>query len=75
MMASTSEKQKRPDDVRSTFDADIQALNHAKDSCGIPPAQDAFDSSSALLTALRVQLLLFHRDWFQSHVYAGLDGQ
>ncbi|KAF9789821.1 hypothetical protein BJ322DRAFT_559824 [Thelephora terrestris] len=39
--------------VRSTLDVDIQALNDAKDTCGLAPAQSAFDSSSALLTTIR----------------------
>ena len=54
-MASTSREQNGRDGALSTFDADIQALNHAKDTCGLPPAQGAFDSSSALLTTIKVR--------------------
>ena len=76
MTASTSQKQKGPNGVRSTLDADIQALDHAKDTCGLLPAQDAFDSSSALLTTIRVRSLRFGHDGVQTHnVYAGRYGQ
>ncbi|KAF9789802.1 hypothetical protein BJ322DRAFT_557922 [Thelephora terrestris] len=52
-MASTSQGQKVHYVVSSTLDADIQALNDARDNCNITPAQDAFDASSALLTTIR----------------------
>ncbi|KAF9787213.1 hypothetical protein BJ322DRAFT_1186751 [Thelephora terrestris] len=51
-MASTSWRQKGRD-LFSSFEADIQLLNRAKDTRDLPPAHDAFDSASALLTAIR----------------------
>jgi hypothetical protein len=52
-MASTSQQPK--DRVPPALDVLIQVLNIAKDSCGIPPAQVAFGSASALLTVIRVR--------------------
>ncbi|KAF9787210.1 hypothetical protein BJ322DRAFT_708206 [Thelephora terrestris] len=51
-MASTSWRQKGRD-LLSSFEADIQLLNRAKDTRDLPPAHDAFDSASALLTTIR----------------------
>ena len=53
-MAPTSQRPKGRDAVLSTLDVFIQALNLAKDACGIPPAQVAFGSASVLLTMIRV---------------------
>ena len=39
----------------STLDAPIQALNLARDTRGVLPAQIAFGSASALLTTIRVR--------------------
>jgi hypothetical protein len=55
---ASSQQQKGRDGVLSTLDVSIQALNLAKDSCGIPPAQIAFGSASVLLTMIRVCFLL-----------------
>ena len=74
-MASTSQTQEGPDGVPSTFDADIQVLSHAKDTSGIPPVQDAFASTSALLTTIKVRSLPFRRCELQTHVYSGPDLQ
>ena len=73
-MASTSQRKRGRDDDRSTLDAGIQALNHAMDTCGISPAQDAFDSAGALLIAIRVRSLLLASDELQVYLYAGLHG-
>jgi hypothetical protein len=54
---ASSQQQKGRDGVLSTLDVFIQALNVAKDSCGIPPAQIAFGSASVLLTMIRVYFL------------------
>jgi hypothetical protein len=54
---ASSQQQTARDGVLSTLDVFIQALNFAKDSCGIPPAQIAFGSASVLLTMIRVCLL------------------
>ena len=67
-MASTSERQKKRDTVLSTFDADIQLLNHARETRDLPQAQDAFDSAGALLTTIKVRSLLFRRDGLRAHV-------
>jgi hypothetical protein len=53
-MASTSQPPKGRDGLLSTLDVFIQVLTTAKDTCGIPPAQIAFGSASALLTMIRV---------------------
>ena len=74
-MASTPERQKERDTVLSTFDADIQLLNHAKETRDLPQAQDAFDSAGALLTTIKVRSLLFRRDGLQAQVYAGRHGR
>jgi hypothetical protein len=55
-MASTTQQPK--DGVLPTLDVFIQVLSIAKDTCGIPPAQVAFGSASALLTMIRVRLPL-----------------
>jgi hypothetical protein len=72
-MASTSQRQGGHDGALSTLDADIQAINHAKDTCGIPPAQDAFDSAGAFLTTIRVCFLPLRGFELQAHVYSGSD--
>ena len=53
-MASTSHQEKGRDLVIPTLDVFIQALNIAKDACGIPPAQIALGSACTLLTMIRV---------------------
>ena len=57
-MASTSQRPEGRDGVLSTLDLIIQGLNLVKDTCGIPPAQAAFGSVSALLTMIRVNFSL-----------------
>ena len=61
-MASTSKPQKGRDVVLPTLDVFIQALNIAKDACGIPPAQIALGSASTLLTMIRVRSPLLYED-------------
>jgi hypothetical protein len=51
---ASSQQPKGRDGVLSALDVLIQALNVAKDACGIPPAQIALGSASALLTMIRV---------------------
>ena len=53
-MTSISQTQKARNVAPSSLDADIKVLDRAKSTCGIPPAQIAFDSASALLTTIRV---------------------
>ena len=57
-MASTSQEPKGRDGVRSALGLAIQALNLAKDACGIPPAQVAFATASVLLAMIRVSFPL-----------------
>jgi hypothetical protein len=54
-MASISQSQKARDVALPTLDVFIQALNIAKDACGIPPAQIALGSASTLLAMIRVR--------------------
>ena len=53
-MASTSHREQGRDVALPTLDVFIQALNIAKDACGVPPAQIALGAASALLTTIRV---------------------
>ena len=53
-MASKPQRPTGRDGVLSTLDVLIQALNLAKDTCGIPPAQVAIGSAGVLLTMIRV---------------------
>jgi hypothetical protein len=75
-MASTSESQKGRDVVLPTLDVFIQALNTAKDACGIPPAQIALGSASTLLTMIRVHSpLLSCEQGPLTYVHLGHHGQ
>ena len=74
-MASTFHQEKRRDVILPTLDAFIQALNIAKDACGIPPAQIALGSASTLLTMIRVHSPLLCRDKQPADNHPGHDGQ
>jgi hypothetical protein len=75
-MASTSQQQKGRNRVIPTLDVFIQALNIAKDACGIPPAQIALGSASTLLTMIRVRFpLLLSKNQPLTHAYLGHLGQ
>jgi hypothetical protein len=65
---ASSQQPKGRDGVLSALDLLIQALNVAKDACGIPPAQVAFSSASVLLTMIRVRLSLLREDELLAHV-------
>jgi hypothetical protein len=52
-MASISQRPRER--VLPTLDVFIQALNIAKDTCGVPAAEVAFGSASVLLTMIRVR--------------------
>jgi hypothetical protein len=66
---ASSQQQTAHEGVFSTLDVLIQALNFAKDSCGIPPAQIAFGSASVLLAMIRVcSLLLLFRSTSDSRL-------
>ena len=59
---ASSQPPKGRDGVLSALDVLIQALNLAKDACGIPPAQIAFASASVLLTMIRVSSPPFYEE-------------
>ena len=59
---ASSQQPKGRDGVLTTLDLFIQALNIAKDACGIPPAQVALGSASVLLTMIRVRSSLFREN-------------
>ena len=58
-MASEPQQVKGRDHTLSTLDVLIQALNLARDTCGIPSAQAVFGSVSALLSTIKVHPLPF----------------
>ena len=66
-MDANSKRQKRKENALSLLDVAIEALNLAKDVCGIPPAQAVFGSVSILLTMIRVRSPLFSDDLFWIH--------
>ena len=74
-MTSTSQRTEGRDRVLSTLDVFIQVLIIAKDTCGILPAQAAFESASVLLTMIRVRLPLLREDRPLTHASLGHDGQ
>ena len=65
MDSANSKWQKRQENIFSSLDVAIKALNLAKDVCGIPPAQAVFASVSILLTMIRVRFPLFSDDLFR----------
>jgi hypothetical protein len=73
-MTSTSRPQKGRDVILPTLDVFIQALNIAKDACGIPPAQIALGSAGTLLTMIRVRFLLREGEPL-THTFLGYDGE
>ena len=74
-MASTSHPPKKCDAVLPTLYAFIQALNIAKDACGVPPAQIALGSAGTLLTMIRARFPLLCEDEPPTHVFPGYSGQ
>jgi hypothetical protein len=66
---------KEHDGVLSTLNVLVQALDIAKDACGIPPAQIALGSASVLLTMIRVRFPVLCENEFLSHPSTGHDGQ
>jgi hypothetical protein len=61
-MQENPQRRRGRDSVLSTLDTTIEALNLAKDICGITPARVAFASVSALLTMIRVCSILSFDD-------------
>jgi hypothetical protein len=74
-MSSTSQRPDGRDIILPTLDVFIQALDIAKDACGIPPAQIALVSASTLLTMIRVRFFPLCEDGPLTRVYQGHDGQ
>ena len=74
-MVSKSQRQTGRDGVPSTLDKVIRALNLAKDACNVLPAQAAFGSTSALLTATRVRFRPLRDDEFPTPHCLELHGQ
>jgi hypothetical protein len=74
-MTSTPQPQTGRDVVLPTLDVLIQALNIAKDACGIPPAQIVLGSASALLIMIQVHVSLLCEDEPLTQEYPGHHGQ
>jgi hypothetical protein len=72
---ASSQPPKGRDGVLSTLNVLIQALDIAKDACGIPPAQIALGSASVLLTMIRVGFPILCEDEPLTRVFLGHDGQ
>jgi hypothetical protein len=66
---ASSRRQKGLDGVLTTLNVSIQALDIAKEACGIPPAQIALGSASVLLTMIRVCFPLLCEDPADSRIY------
>ena len=74
-MASDSQRQEGHDSTLSRLNLAINTLTIAKDISTIAPAQAAFGAVCALLTILRVTVLLFCGDRLLTHIYPGLHCQ
>jgi hypothetical protein len=74
---SSPQPPKGHDAVATTLDVFIQAVNLAKDTCGIPPAQIAFGAASVLLTMIRVRfpIVIRREDDHLTYPFLGHDGQ
>ena len=71
-MASDSQQQKGRDSTLSKLNLAIDTLSLAKDVSTIAPAQAAFGAVCALLTVLRVIVLLVCVDGLLTRIYPGL---
>jgi len=72
-MATKSQRPKGQDGVLSSLNVAIDALNLAKSVSSITPAEAVFDSTSVLLSTIRVGLPSMLVDcWL---MYTGLDDQ
>ena len=74
-MASESQRSSGRDNTLSALNLTIDALNLAKDLSTIAPAQAAFSAVVALLTVIRVFVLLLCGDELPIHTSPGLRGQ
>ena len=73
-MDADSKRRKRRENVLSSLDAAIGAMNLAQEISNLTPAEAVFGSVSILLTMIKVHLP-FRGDGLQIHVYSGLDDQ
>ena len=73
-MAPFSKRKERRDTRLNDLTTAIDSTNVAKDGSGIPPAQTAFGSTSALLGMIRVRTPTFCRNGLPTSDYVGLDG-
>ena len=74
-MDVNSNRQKRQDNVLSSLDAAIEAVNLAKEVSSPTPAKVVFGTVTILLTMIRVRLLLFYNDEPQVDTCLGLNEQ
>jgi hypothetical protein len=65
---TSSQQPKGREAALATLSVCIQALDIAKDACGIPPAQVALGSASTLLTMIRVRFSLLREGKLLTHV-------
>jgi hypothetical protein len=72
---ASSQPPKGRDRILSTLNVLIQAIDVAKDACGVPPAQIALGSASVLLTMIRVCSPILCEDEPLTHVFLGHDVQ
>jgi hypothetical protein len=75
VLTMTSQPPKGRDVALPTLEVFIQILDIVKDASGIPPAQIALASASALLTTIRVCFPPPREDKLLAHFYLGHDGQ
>ena len=61
--------QRRRDDILSSLNASVEAMNIAKELASITSVKAVFGSASAILTVIRVGFLLVHPDQPQADVY------
>jgi len=74
-MDTHAQRQKRQNNVVSSLDVAIEALNLAEKLSSVTPAKAVFSSVSALLAMIRVGFLLFCDVMFQVHKWLGIGGQ
>ena len=67
-MDAKFQRPKERDNVISSLNVAVEAVNLAKEVSSITPAKAVFGSVSVLLTMIRVRFLLFSRQVFRVHV-------
>ena len=71
-MEVKSQQPKAREDVISTLNAAIEAMNLAKELTSITPAKAVFGSASVVLTMTRVSFLLVCLDRLEAEMHLGL---